>query len=157
MHALTEYLKSLDFWQYYVLDVKAERDRVKQALSTGKVAPWDGVDVAGKTDVELSQILKDSGKIVGYREFAGRFSKKVDGSVAAEFVKAAFPEISDLDTLADRWIKVVDVVNVPLYEEWDEDTKVALDNIKNRLKYTRLDDHGPKAGPITAKCALLHS
>ena len=156
MDALTEYLKSLDFWQYYVLDVKAERESVKLALSTDKVTPWDGPDLAGKTVAELFQILKDSGKITGYRGLAGRFSTKVDGSVAAGFVKARSPEISDTDALADGWIRVVDVLNVSLYEEWKEDTKVALDHIKDRLKYTRLDDHGPKLGPISAKCVLCH-
>lgn len=156
MQALTEYLKSLDFWQYYVLDVKAERENAKSALSANKVTPWDGPDIAGKTVVELFEILKVSGKIIGYRGLAGRFSTKVDDSVAAGFVKAAFPEISGIDALADAWIRVVDVVNVSLYEEWNEDTKVALDSIKNRLKYTRLDDHGPKLGPISAKCAPHH-
>ena len=154
--ALTEYLKSLDLWQYYVLDIKAERENVKVSLSTNKVTPWDGPDVAGKTLVELFQILKDSGKIIGYHGLAGRFSTKVEGSVAAGFVKAAFLEISDLDALADAWIRVVDVVNVSLYEEWNDDTKIALESIKNRLKYIRLDEHGPKLGPISAKYVPSH-
>ena len=152
MDALSEYLKSLDLWQYYVLDVKAERKNVKEALSTGKITPWGGPDLAGKSVVELFQILKDSGKIIGYRGLAGRFSTRVDGSVAAGFAVAAFPEISSVDARVDGWIKVVDVVNVSLYEEWNEDTKVALDSIKNRLKYIRLDEHGPKLGPISTKC-----
>lgn len=152
MNALTEHLKSLDFWQYYVLDVKAERDSVKAALSTDQVTPWEGPDIAGKTVVELFEILRDTGSIIGYQGLAGRFSTMVDGSVAAGFVKAAFPDPSDVDTLADAWIRVVDVVNVSLYEECNEDTKVALESIKNRLKYTRLDDHGPRLGPISAKC-----
>jgi glycogen debranching enzyme len=156
MNALTEYLKSLDFWQYYILDVKVERKGVKAALSTDSVTPWDGPNVAGKTVVELFEILKDSGKIIGYRGLAGRFSRRVDGSVAAGFVKAAFSDLGDVDALADAWIRVVDIVNVSLYEEWNEDTKVALDNIKNRLKYTRLEDHGPKLGPISKKCVPSH-
>lgn len=156
MNALTEYLKSLDLWQYYVLDAKAERENVRAALSTNKVTPWDGPGVAGKTLVELFEILKNSGKITGYHELAGRFSTKVDGSVSAGFVKAAFLEISDIDALTDAWIRVVDVVNVSLYEEWNEDTKIALDNIKNRLKYIRLEEHGPKLGPISAKCVSPH-
>ena len=156
MNALTEYLKSLDFWQFYVLDVKAERENVKTALSTNKITPWDGPDVAGKTAVEHFEILKDSSKITGYHQLAGRFSTKVDASVAAGFVKAAFSDLSDADALADAWIKIVDVINVSLYEEWKEDTKIALESIKNRLKYTRLDDHGPKLGPITKKCVPFY-
>lgn len=153
---LTDYLKSLDLWQYYVLDVKAERESVKAALSTDKITPWDGPDVAGKTVEKLFEILKDSGKIIGYHGLAGRFSTKVDSSVAAGFVKAAFSDLSDVGALVDSWIRVVDIVNVSLYEEWNEDTKVALDNIKSRLKYTRLDDNGPKLGPISGKCVPPH-
>ena len=49
------------------------------------------------------------------------------------------------------WGRVVDVLNVPLYAEWEEDTKVALESVKNRLKYIRLEEGGPKLGEITAK------
>ena len=34
-------------------------------------------------------------------------------------------------------------------EEWKNDTQAALDNIRNRLRYIRLEEHGPKLGPIT--------
>jgi len=55
-----------------------------------------------------------------------------------------------LDIARDpRWGRIVDVLNVPLYQEWKEDTKIALGNIKSRLKYTRLDEHGPRSGEIT--------
>ena len=53
------------------------------------------------------------------------------------------------DALADAWIKIVDVINVPLYEAWQDDTRAAIDNIRNRTRYMRLDEHGPKLGPIT--------
>ena len=63
--------------------------------------------------------------------------------------KAAFPLVGDHDTLAEAWGKVIDVLNVPLYEEWEADTKVALEQVRGRIKYTRLDDHGPRLGEIT--------
>ena len=81
----------------------------------------------------------------------------MDGGVAAGLVKAAFVDMGDanMDSLADAWVRVVDVLNVPLYEEWEEDTRVALDNVKNRLKYTRLDEHGPRMGEISKLWVLF--
>ena len=145
------YLKPRNMWQFYVLDVKAERAAVADALSKKDVVPWSGVDVANKTVVELANILRDSGKVEGLRKLEGRFKTHVPGPVAAGLVQAAFVNLSDNAALADAWIRIVDVLNVPQYEEWNEDTKIALDSIRNRMKYTRLEENGPKMGPITAK------
>ena len=74
----------------------------------------------------------------------GRFYAKVE---AAPIILRY--ELGDEEALADAWVRVVDVLNVPLYREWEEDTRVALENMKNRLDYTRLAGHGPKLGEIT--------
>lgn len=122
---------------------------MKAALTSEKVSLWSGTDVAGKPVTELAEILRASGKIQGFGQFASRFGVHVEPDVAAGFVKAAFVELTDIDALSDAWARVVDVLNVPLYQEWEEDTKVAVDSVKNRLVYTRLDEHGPKLGKIS--------
>lgn len=147
MTAFEDYVKGLDFWQYYVLDVKAERESVKAALSQNKFTTWEGI--ANKTVVELAELAKSSGSVIGLGVPQARFGTHVKGEVAAGLVKAAFVELNDIDALADAWIKVVDVINVPLYEAWNDDTRAAMDGIRNRMKYMRLDEHGPKLGPIT--------
>ncbi|KAI0352373.1 glycoside hydrolase family 13 protein [Trametes cingulata] len=156
VEAFDAYLKERSLWQYYVLDVIRERRAIKEALDKGDVVQWSGPDVAYKTVVELAEIIRDSGKIDGYKKLEKRFGTQVPGPVAAGFVKAAFVNLGDdSESLADAWVRVVDVLNVPLYEEWTDDTKAALDNIRNRLKYTRLDAHGPKLGPITPQLPLV--
>lgn len=152
MAAFQEHINSLNFWQYYVLNVKAERESVKKALSAGNLHPWEGV--AYKSVVELAEILRTSGYVNGIGAPEKRFGTHVEGPVAAGLVKAAFVDIQDVEALADAWIRVVDVLNVPLYEEWEADTKAAMDGIRNRMKYARLDDHGPKLGPITKEYGL---
>ncbi|KAJ7634145.1 glycoside hydrolase family 13 protein [Mycena polygramma] len=148
-------VKDLKLWQYYVLDVTREKDSVKAALASEKVVAWDGPPVAHKSVVEIAEILRSSGKIQGLGKFASRFGVSVDPGVAAGLVKAAFVDVSEIDSLADAWVRVVDVVNVPLYQEWEDDTKVAVDNVKNRLSYTRLDEHGPKLGEISKSSPLV--
>lgn len=147
MKAFEEHVKGLDFWQYYVLDVKAERESVKAALAANKTTKWDGV--AHKTVVELAEIVKTSGKVVGLGVPQKRFGTRVEGQDAAGLVKAAFVDLQDHEALADAWVKIVDVINVPLYEVWQDDTRAAMDGIRNRMRYMRLEEHGPKLGPIT--------
>jgi len=149
--ALQEQLKDLNMWEYYVLDVNRERASVNAAFRA-KVIPWQGPDVAGKSVVELAEIIKASVKVEGMGQLAKRYGVRVDGGVAAGLVRAAFTTLGDnVDALADAWVRVVDVINVPLYSEWEEDTKVAIDHVKNRIKYTRLEEDGPKLGQISRR------
>ncbi|CAL1714662.1 unnamed protein product [Somion occarium] len=151
-----EHAKSLNMWQYYVFNVKNERQSVKDAVSANNIIPWTTKDVAQKNVVQLADIIRTSGVINGYRALEKRFGTSVPGPVAAGFVKAAFVDVEDnADALADAWSRVVDVLNVPLYEEWEEDTKVAMEQIKGRLKYIRLEENGPKLGPITKDLPLV--
>lgn len=139
--AFTAVVKSLKLYEYYVFDVAREKESIKTAIASTKVTPWTGPAVAGKTVVELAEILRSSDKIAGYGKFASRFGLNVDPAVAAGFVSSAFIDLTTPDELSAAWVRIVDVINVPLYQEWEEDTKVAIDNIANRLRYTRLELH----------------
>lgn len=149
VEGLESYLKERNLWEYYVLDVKQEQSAIKTALDKDDVVAWTGGNIVNKTVVELAHIIRDSGLIQGHGKLEKRFGTHVPGPVAAGVVKVAFINLTDTDALADAWVRVVDVLNVPLYEEWNEDTKVALDHVRNRVKYMRLEEHGPKLGPIT--------
>lgn len=149
--AFEKEVRGLNLWQYYVLDPVKEMTSVKNALASGKITVWEGPDLSGKSVVEVALVVKSSGLVEGYGQLASRLGVRVDGGVAAGISKAAFPNIaSNAEELSDTWRKVVDVLNVPLYAEWEEDTKIALESVKNRLKYTRLDAGGPKLGEISA-------
>ncbi|EMD39051.1 glycoside hydrolase family 13 protein [Gelatoporia subvermispora B] len=151
-------VNELNLWEYYILDVERERESVKKAVETGVITPWKGTDIAHKTVPELAGIFRSTDHIEGFRKFEKRKGTRVSGAIAAGFVKAAFVDLGDEPgALADAWVRVVDVLNVPLYEEWEDDIKAALTGIKDRLKYTRLDDHGPKLGPITKELPLVES
>ncbi|KAI3619877.1 glycogen debranching enzyme [Moniliophthora roreri] len=157
MNAFQDVVKGLNLWQYYVLDTAREKDSIKVALSSNRVTAWSGSDITGKSVVELAEIARCNGFIIGLGKLASRYGVRSDPSAAAGLVKAAFVSISDIDALADAWVRVVDVINVPLYQEWEEDTRVANDNVRNRIKYTRLDSNGPKLGKISEKSSLVES
>jgi glycogen debranching enzyme len=152
MTGLAESIKARNMWQYYVLDVEREKEVVKGAINSGKIVPWSGPDVAGKSIVELAEIVKTLSIIAGLNELGSRYGARSDSGMAAGLLKAASVSIvNDVDTLVEIWAQVVDVINVPLYKEWEKDTTIALDHVKNRLKYIRLEENGPKLGEISAR------
>lgn len=153
--AFYEYIQRFNFWQYYVLDTTKEKEVVQGAFSSGKVEVWNGLNVQGKSVSELATILREyrGGEVLqGLSKYAKRYGVHVDGAVAAGFVLAARGGDADL---VSTWGDIVDALNVPLYREWEEDVNIALEHIKNRLKYGRLEDHGPKLGEITSKSVFL--
>ncbi|KAF8957455.1 glucanotransferase domain of glycogen debranching enzyme-domain-containing protein [Flammula alnicola] len=147
--AFDKVVRGLNLWQYYVLDTVREKDGVKAALVAGTVEPWTGSNVKGKNVADLADILRHEKKVGGLGRLASRYGVGVDSRVAAGFVQAAFTDLKDAEALANAWVKVVDVLNVPLYSEWEDDTNTAIGNVRNRLKYARLDAHGPRLGEIT--------
>lgn len=144
-------------WEYYVLDIVQERRNIINTLTSHKAVPWSGKRISGRSAVELAETFKESGSILGLGEFAARSGVRSDAGVSAGFIQAAFPETSDPEALADSWMRVVDVLNVPLYTEWEEDTKVAVENIKNRAKYLRVEGHGPRLSEIDERYVIIAS
>lgn len=149
MDAFAQDLKKRNLWQYYVLNTAEERANVRKVIASPPV--WTGPSVSGKSVVELAALVRSLGHLNDSEKFHKRYAVRVDPGIAASMVKAAFTDLSDFDALADAWIKIVDVLNVALYQEWEDDTTAALDGIRGRLKFTRLDPHGPKLGEITKK------
>ncbi|KAG1737189.1 hypothetical protein EDB19DRAFT_1928453 [Suillus lakei] len=118
----------------------------------GKLCQSSGPDVAGKSIVALAEIVKTSSVVAGLNELNSRYGTRSDGEMAAGLIQAVSVNIvNDVDTLVEIWGRVVDAINVPLYEEWEKDTKIALDHVKDRLKYIRLDENGPKLGEISTR------
>lgn len=158
MIALEGHLKSKALWQFYVLDVDQEVGAVLSALSSNSIVPWNGEDVSGKSAPAIADIVQSSGLIRGRGALSSRYCAQVKGDIAAGIMKAAcVHNADDVRSLAEGWKQVVDVLNVPLYAEWEEDTRMALDAIKNRLKYIRLDSNGPKLGEISIECVRRSS
>ena len=89
MNAFTDVFKSLNLWQYYVLNVENERRAVRQALESD-VPVWVGPDVAGKDVVSIAQILKGGEFIEGLGSFAKRYGAHVNPKTAASVIEAAY-------------------------------------------------------------------
>lgn len=153
--AFDKVARGLNLWQYYVLDPKREKDSIRAALTSGNVETWTGPNVKGKAGGDLADILRSEKKVTGLGRLASRFGVHVESPVAAGFIQAAFTEIKDVEALANAWVNIIDILNVPLYSEWESDIEAAIGNVRNRLKYARLDPNGPRMGEITKKYVII--
>lgn len=145
-------INDVKIWQYYVFDVHSSVSEVAAALDGKKAKSWGGEAVAGKSTEELARIAKSTpGFVENFRAWSGRFCTKVQPELAAGFLQAAYPDDNDSTSLASKWGKILDSANVDLYAECNDDLKAAKDGIIGRIRFTRLDAHGPKMGEINKK------
>ncbi|KAK8847657.1 glycogen debranching enzyme [Kwoniella newhampshirensis] len=161
LQALVPHIKSaideVRIWEYYVFDVQGSVTAVAGSLlnSDPKPKAWGGADPGSKSVSELAEIVRhQAGMIDNYRAYSGRYSTQVRPDIAAGFIQAAYPGESP-ENLASKWGKILDVLNVDLYAECNDDVKAAVDGVVGRLRFTRLEDGGPKMGPITEEHALI--
>ena len=132
---------SVNIWQYYVFDVQTSVKQVHSTLESDTSKRWSEVE-------QLADIVKRTqGMIKEYRMYSSRFCTQVQPEVAAGFLKAAFPD-SDPTAQAASWGRILDIINLDLYAECNDDLAVAVDNMLGRLRYTRLDEDGPRMGEI---------
>lgn len=139
-----------NLWRYYVFDVKASVKAISEFLATKKVKAWLGESLAGKTTAQLADIaLRTPGFVQNYRAYSAPFCTSVPVDAAAGFVKAAFPHQANIQ--AAEWGKILDLINVDLYREYNDDMDAAKNQVVGRLRFTRLEDGGPKLGEINKK------
>lgn len=151
--------KDLKLYEYKVIDVAKYVEEIRQALKTRS---FKGTDVSTYANVSQLSVKERTclfGKDVIVNGHLGtRYHKLVDMTKAISFLLAfnglqSAEEVSDdrVDSLANSFQGLLNDYNLPLYEEFDEENKIALDNIKGRLLFTRLAENGPKLGRITKR------
>lgn len=138
----------MKLWEFYVFNVQSSVKAVTAALESSSVKQWSGSPVEGKNVDELAQLLKSGNMITNFRAFSDRYCTTVDPEIAAGLMKANSPNEGP-EALASKWGKILDVLNVDLYRECNDDVAAAKDGIIGRIKYTRVEEHGPKIGEIT--------
>ncbi|PHZ07196.1 glycoside hydrolase [Rhizopus microsporus ATCC 52813] len=158
-------IKQLKLYEYKVIDVAKQADVIRKALkdrSEQSSHPTVYHDVYSM-DIKKRIALFGQDVIVN-GHLDTRFHKTVHVSAALSFLLAfnkikSLDEVSDdqVDDLVESFKNLLNDYNLPLYEEYDEECKVALENIKGRLLFTRLAENGPKLGRISKSNPLIES
>lgn len=163
-------ISKIRLWEYFAVDVPSNSKSVIDAWTSGKTRLPDGgfdpsaigggVDaVKGWSLFQKSDFLKNKGMQNGLR-IDGRLSRSVDPLVGSALLTALlgrYEEGSDTKAATDTMNAIFNELNIPFYREYDADVAAIVDQVKGRLKYTRLDDNGPKLGPVTKDSPLIES
>ncbi|KAI9782452.1 MAG: hypothetical protein M1839_004938 [Geoglossum umbratile] len=161
----------LRLWEFYAVDVDRDADAAAEAWVAGRVSlpkgGFDGVGVGGLEGVKewslkhKAQFLRQKG-LLGNDRLGERFRRRIDPGVGAALLTVLFgrcgeqsPSGADEAAVRNEYIRILDEVNLPYYKEYDAESSEILEQTFNRIKYMRLDDHGPKAGAITVQNPLL--
>ncbi|KAH7828063.1 4-alpha-glucanotransferase [Monocercomonoides exilis] len=141
-------LRHFRLWEYNVIDVE---DAVA-AFTTGLPEQWRGgenpIPAPEKIDEDVRRecIVYDSAK-------AARWSRKVNTSKAIRYFmqfRASRQElISTFEASLHR-------INMPYFDQYDEDINKIVDNSMNLIAYERLDPNGPLRGEITARAPMVY-
>ncbi|KAJ9249429.1 CAZyme family GH13 [Paecilomyces variotii] len=163
MNALRKHvIDAIRLWEFYVVDVKSESKRVAEEWKSNS---GDEPDVQNTEEIkgwDLKQkvsYVREKALVNGDR-ILGRFGREVKPTVVAGLVTAIFGrynESSDISTIESEVGKILDELNAPCYAEYDADVAEILEQLFNRIKYVRIDDHGPKLGPVTKENPLIET
>ncbi|CAJ2501625.1 Uu.00g044780.m01.CDS01 [Anthostomella pinea] len=152
-------------WEYYAIDVDRDVDAAIESWSAGKLSVPNG-SVGGDVDhlkdaslTEQAVYLTQNGLLRNDR-LGSRFRRRIDPQVSAALAAAMFGKYrgeADETVIRSKLTALFDVVNVPYYEEYDKEIGDILQQLFNRIKYVRIDDHGPKLGVINEENPLIES
>ncbi|KAK7951553.1 glycogen debranching enzyme [Apiospora aurea] len=138
-------IAEIRLWEYYAIDVDRDVDAA--------IASWAAGQTSGEVESLKQASLKDQAAylvqngLLGNDRLGERFRRRVDPKAAAAIVTVLFGKYrgeADEATIRSRLVEILDAVNVPFYEEYDKELAEILDQVFNRTKYMRIDDHGPK-------------
>ncbi|PGH10622.1 glycogen debranching enzyme [Helicocarpus griseus UAMH5409] len=163
-------IDKIRLWEFYVVDVQGGVEGAVEAYVKGNIRiPKEGFGdhtVGGLEGIRGWSLKEKAGFIRerGLRnkdKLLGRYGRVVEPAIAAALLTALYGRYdegsSDITHIRDDLSKILDEVNLPLFLEFDKDVLEIFDQVFNRVKYLRLDAHGPKLGPITKENPLIET
>ena len=163
-------ISKIRLWEYFAVDVPSNSKSVVEAWKSGKTRlPDGGFDpsvLGGGVDAvknwslyQKADFLKNKGMQNGLR-IDERLSRTVDPLVGSALLTALigrYEDGSDTQNASETMDSIFNELNLPFYREYDADVEAILEQVKDRLKYTRLEENGPKLGPVTKANPLIES
>ena len=92
-----------------------------------------------------------------WRQLGSRYHAETDVQTAVRFMtKLTGKDIgSDGEEVTAQLASILDELNVDRYRMYDDDLKAIIENSRSRVKYQRLEEHGPRMGPCTPDAPLV--
>lgn len=168
-------IAKIKLWEYYVIAIERDADAIIEAWASGNIkfpeGGFGGSGVGGLEAIKLASSAEQAKfllekAIVGTGRLGGRYRRAVVPEIGAAFFTAINGRFegdgsNSTDRAAARsaLVNVLDEVNLEFYKEYDADVAEILEQLFNRIRYVRLDENGPKLGPIEGRYgnALIES
>jgi len=159
-------------WEYYVCDVDTDSKAAVQAWKDGAdsgEAIFGKIGIRGLEEIKSWPLKQKSDWIIanvitGTDRLGERFRRKADPAKAAKLISALLGQYdqrtqdsADERTAQGIMFKLLEECNLQYYKEYDADCAVIMEQLYNRIKYVRIDDHGPKLGPVSESSPLIES
>ncbi|KAI5804214.1 hypothetical protein DFH27DRAFT_481099 [Peziza echinospora] len=154
----THVIAEVKLWEYYALDVKRDTKVAVDAWKAGKGK--GGLDGFSK-DLGIfhkAALLVKAG-LEGEDRLGERFRRKITPEAGAAYLQSQVGEPSEARTeeAVAAFTAVLNEINLPFYKEYDADLAEILEQLFNRIKYLKIDEHGPRQGPITPDAPLTET
>lgn len=156
-------IAEIRLWEYYALNVDRDVDAAMEAWAAGQTALPEGAADSDLENLKHSN-LKDQGAylllkgLLNNDRLGERFRRRLDPKLSAALISALFGKYrgeADEATIRAKMVEIMDAANVAFYDEYDKELGEILDQIFNRIKYMRIDDHGPKLGVVNSENPLV--
>lgn len=163
----TQVIGSLRLWEFYVCNVEQDaKTTVASWMENTAAFPDDASDAAGSRDWTLKQQADwlVSHALIGGDRLGPRFSRHLNPDAAAAFLQLSIGKYdAHINSQDDEhkayatMVRLLNEINLQYYRQYDVDVTEIYEQLFNRIKYMRIDDHGPKLGPITIGSPLTES
>jgi len=166
-------VSKIRLWEFYVVNVERDTDAIVKVWKEGQVTfPNESFGELGTRGIEevkgwslkakAGWLSKDA--MIGTDRMGERFRRQIDAKKGAALLGLLLGrydpqthETSDERVAHSTVFKLLEEVNLELYREYDRDYSAIIEQLFNRIKYTHIDDHGPKVGPVTEDNPLVES
>lgn len=156
-------LEPLKLWQYYVFDRSDSINKLEKVFNEdrSKIEP---VKIPSEIDTgNIKQLAKYTLETCNQNDnvvLNNRFSNSLE---PVKFLAVLFAlygnESKDIgfETVSKRASSIINEINLDLYLAYDDDIKSIKTQLSDRIRYLRVDDNGPRLGPITEENPLTEA
>jgi glycogen debranching enzyme len=155
----THVIDPLRLWEYYAVNVESGKQDFAKAWDSNKssnVTSLGTDNLTSSSEDDAFQLLNKHG-LRNYLAMSERYTTHIDVNVAVAVMKGLYKESPSKETVVEAFGNVLNKVNVNLYAIYDDDVSAILSNISIRLAYFRIEEGGPKLGPITPSSPFCES
>ncbi|KAJ4380249.1 bifunctional 4-alpha-glucanotransferase/amylo-alpha-1,6-glucosidase [Didymella sp. IMI 355093] len=167
----TTVLSECKLWEFYVIDAEKSANAIVEKWTAGQAKFVDdsfseaglrGLDAVKGWSLKQRADWLVEHALQGGDRMGERFRRRIDPAVGASLLCALFGRYDsrtgntpDEKTAREAITSICNEVNLPFYREYDGDKAEIMEQLFNRIKYVRLDDHGPKLGEVTEANPLI--